>query len=118
MPCPIGPGASRTMRNLFLKIFLWFWVTFVIVAVTLVAVTVSIRSDDEAKAKISIYLPFEARLAVEIYEPEDQAGLKHNLDRFKDAGFAEPYLLVGDGQAVFGRKPAPRAAESARATEL
>src|SRR5216683_5629931 len=118
MPYPIEPGASRTMRNLFLKIFLWFWVTFVIVAVTLVAVTVSIRSDEEAKAKISIYLPLEARLAVEIYEREGQAGLKHHFDRLKEAGFVEPYLLDENGKDVLGRNPAARAVEFAKATRL
>jgi two-component system sensor histidine kinase CpxA len=106
------------MRNLFLKIFLWFWVTFVIVAVTLVAVTVSIHSDDEAKAKISIYLPLEARLAVEIYEREGQTGLKHHFDRLREMGLVEPYLLDENGKEVLGRNPAARAVEFAKATRL
>jgi two-component system sensor histidine kinase CpxA len=103
------------MRNLFLKIFLWFWVTFVIVAVTLVAVTVCIRSDGEAKTKISIYLPLEARQAVEIYEREGQTGLKRHFDRLREIGFVEPYLLDEDGKEVLGRSPVAQAVEFAKA---
>jgi len=106
------------MPNLFKKIFLWFWVTFVIVAVTLVAVTVSIRSDEtlrnEVKPKISLYLPLEARQVVEIYEGEGKTGLKQHFARVVESGFVEPYLLDEDGKDVLGRNPPAQAVEFAK----
>jgi two-component system sensor histidine kinase CpxA len=110
------------MRNLFLKIFLWFWITFVIVGVTMVAVTVIIRSNEairtEIKDKISLYLPLETRLAVDIYEREGKTGLKHHFDRLLENGSVEPYLFDENGKEVLGRDAPVRAVEFARAAEV
>ena len=106
------------MRNLFLKIFLWFWVTFLIVAVALVFVIVSTRSDETARARISLYLPLEARLAVEIYEREGKAGLRQHFDRLIEIGVVVPYLLDEDDRDVLRRDPPAQAVEFARTARV
>src|SRR5882757_6271903 len=97
------------MRNLFLKIFLWFLLTFVIVVVAVVTVTVSTRSDErirnEISTKASLYLPLEARQAVEIYEREGESGLKLHFDRLRASRIVKPYLFNENGKEVTGHIP-------------
>jgi signal transduction histidine kinase len=114
-PYPIEAEANRTMRNLFLKIFLWFWVAFLIVAVTLAAVTVITRSNETMIARLSLYLPLEARRATEIYEREGKTGLRHHFDQVIESGAIEPYLLDENWKDVLGRNPSARAVEFAKA---
>jgi two-component system sensor histidine kinase CpxA len=107
------------MRNLFLKIFLWFWATVVIVALTLVAVTVVTRSNEsirqDATTKIWLYLPLESRKAVAIYEHEGGAALKQHFDLMRDGGIVDPYLLDENDRDVLGRMPPAKAAQVVRA---
>ena len=106
------------MRNLFLKIFLWFLLTFVIVAVTLVWLTIATRPSEkiqnEIRARVSLYLPLEAKEAVEIYERDGEVGLNHHFDRLLASGILKPYLLNEDGKDVTGRIPPARAVELAK----
>ena len=106
------------MRNLFLKIFLWFWITFVIVAVMLSAVAVITHSNEAMVAKLSLYLPLEARLAADIYERKGKTGLKHHFDNAIEDGHAEPYLFDENGKEVLGRIPSTRAIEFAQAAKI
>jgi two-component system sensor histidine kinase CpxA len=99
------------MRDLFLKIFLWFWLTFLIVALALAAVVLITRSNETTIARLSLYLPLEARQAVDIYEREGKAGLRHHFDEVKESGAIEPYLIDENGNDVLGRKPPARALE-------
>jgi two-component system sensor histidine kinase CpxA len=103
------------MRNLFLKIFLWFWVAFVIVAVTLAAVAVITRSNETMIARLSLYLPLEARRAADIYEREGKTGLRHHFDQVIESGSIEPFLLDEKWKDVLGRNPSVRAVEFAKA---
>jgi signal transduction histidine kinase len=102
------------MRNLFLKIFLWFWMTFLIVAVTLAAVTVITRSNESMIARLSLYLPLEARHAPDIYEREGKAALRHHFDQVIESGSIEPYLFDENSKDVLDRKPPARAVEFAK----
>lgn len=105
------------MRSLFLKILLWFWVTFVIVAATLVAVTLFIRwneMNNEARIRLSLYLPFEVKQAAEIYEREGKPGLKRHFDHLEESGIVRPYFLDEQGKDLLGRTPPARAVEFAR----
>ena len=102
------------MRSLFLKIFLWFWITIVLVGVTLVLTTLitSSNSQTEAegwKASVSFAVSGEANHAVEIYEREGAAALKKHFDQVLKAKFANCYLLDEQGNEVLGQKP-PRQA--------
>jgi two-component system sensor histidine kinase CpxA len=102
------------MRNLFLKIFLWFWMTFLIVAVTLAAVTAITRSNETMFARLSLYLPLEARHAAEIYEREGKTGLRHHFDQIVESGSLAPYLLDDNWKDVLGRNPPAQAVEFAK----
>jgi signal transduction histidine kinase len=102
------------MRNLFVKIFLWFWMAFVIVAVTLAAVVAITRSNETMLARASLFLPFEAREAVGIYEREGKLGLQHHFDHIIGSGSAKLYLLDEDLKDVLGRNPPAPAVEFAK----
>jgi two-component system, OmpR family, sensor histidine kinase CpxA len=108
------PGL-QPMPCLFLKIFLWFWMAFVIVGVTLAAVVAITRSNETMLARVSLYLPFEARTAAEVYEREGKTGLKYHFARIIDGGSAEPHLLDENWIDVLGRDPSPQAVEFAKA---
>jgi len=103
------------MKNLFLKIFLWFWMAFLVVAVTLAAVVVITRSNETMLARLSVYLPLEARQAVEIYEHEGKSGLRHHFDQVIASGSIEPYLFDENWKDVLGRIPPAQAVEFAKA---
>jgi len=106
------------MYSLFWKIFLWFWLTVIVIGVTVVIATLTTGSNDavhrEKVAKLSIYLPLEARHAAEVYESEGKTGLKNHFDSLKESGIIEPYLLDESGKDVLGQKPSVRAAEFAK----
>lgn len=105
------------MQNLFLKIFLWFWMTFLIVAVTLAAAVAITRSNATLIAGISLYLPLEARQAADIYEREGKAGLRRHFDRVTESAIIEPYLFDENGNEVLDRNPPARAVEFAKAAK-
>src|SRR6266478_589104 len=95
------------MYSLFWKIFLWFWLTVIVIGVTVVIATLTTGSNDavhrEKVAKLSIYLPLEARHAAEVYESAGKTGLKNHFDSLKESGID-----------VVGQKPPARAAEFAK----
>ena len=102
------------MKSLFLKIFLWFWMAFVIVAVTLCAVFVTTRSSETMIARLSLYLPLEARHAADIYEREGETGLRRHFDQIIESGSIAPYLFDENWKDVLGRNPPAQAVEFAK----
>src|SRR5260370_8182022 len=106
------------MYTLFWKIFVWFWLTVVIVGVTMVVTAVisplSQNAQREARAKLSIYLPVEAKRAAETYELDGKTGLKNHFDGLRETAFFEPYLFDAAGNEVFDRNPDPHAVPFAR----
>jgi signal transduction histidine kinase len=102
------------MRNLFLKIFLWFWMAFVIVGVTLAAIVAITRSNETMIARLSLYLPLEARHAADIYEREGKTGLRHQFDQIIESGSIAPYLFDENWKDVLGRTPPAGAVEFAK----
>src|SRR5467141_895314 len=106
------------MYSLFWKIFLWFWLTVIVIGVTVVIATLTTGSNDavhrEKVAKLSIYLPLEARHAAEVYESAGKTGLKNHFDSLKESGIIEPYLFDESGIDVLDQKPPARAAEFAK----
>jgi two-component system, OmpR family, sensor histidine kinase CpxA len=103
------------MKSLFLKIFLWFWMAFVIVGATLAIVVAITRSNEAMIARLSLYLPLETRLAADIYDREGKIGLRHHFDQVTDSGAIEPYLFDENWKEVLGRTPPARAVEFAKA---
>jgi len=102
------------MKNLFLKIFLWFWMAFLVVAVTLATVVAITRSNETMIARLSLYLPLEARHAADIYEREGKTGLRHQFDQIVESGSIAPYLLDENWKDVLGRNPPAGAVEFAK----
>lgn len=102
------------MKSLFLKIFLWFWMAFVIVGVTLATVVAITRSNEAMIARLSLYLPLEARHAADIYEREGKTGLRHHFDQVTESGAIEPYLFDENWKEVLGRNLPARAVEFAK----
>lgn len=103
------------MKSLFLKIFLWFWTAFAIVAVALVVIVTITRSNTKMQTGVSVYLPFEARQAVDIYEREGKPALQHHFDHLAEEGFAKPYLLDENWKDVLGHQPPAKAVEFGKA---
>jgi two-component system sensor histidine kinase CpxA len=107
------------MYSLFWKIFVWFWLTVVIVGVTMVVTAVigpsRISAQREARAKLSIYLPLEARRSAEVYEREGKTGLQNHFDGLRESVLFEPYFFDTAGNELLEHNPGPRALEFANA---
>lgn len=109
------------MRSLFLKILLWFWLTFAIVLVTLLTITFSIRRkeiNNEARLRLELHLPVEVKQAAEIYEKEGRVSLQSHFDRMQRGGIIRPYFLDEKGNDLLGRTPPVRAVEFARTAKF
>src|SRR5215472_6608944 len=116
-PRPPSPGASR-VRSLFLKIFLWFWLTVVLVGVTLVVTTIIARSNNPTdaegwKASVAVAVSGEATRAVDIYERGGPAALKKHFDQMQEARFMYLYLLDERGKELLDQQPPQQAVDLA-----
>src|SRR5215472_18870426 len=92
------------MRSLFLKIFLWFWLSVVLVSLTtaLIAAIAQFNSQNTAWQS-QAFVDMEAARSVEIYEREGPGALKkHFEDLPKRPMYA--YLLDEHGTEVLGQK--------------
>lgn len=106
------------MRSLFLKIFLWFWLTVVLVGVTLVVTTIITRSNSQTeaegwKASVSFGVSGEANRAVGIYEREGEDALRKHFELMQKSRFIHFYLLNEHGKDVLNQKPPQQAVELA-----
>lgn len=106
------------MRSLFLKIFLWFWLTVVLVGVTLAVTTLITRSNSQTevegwKASVSFAVYGEANRAVGIYEREGADALRKHFEVMQKARFIYLYLLDGHGKDVLDQKPPQQAVDLA-----
>ena len=106
------------MRSLFLKIFLWFWLTVVLVGVTLVVTTIIARSNNATdaegwKASVAVAVSGEATRAVDIYERGGPAALKKHFDQMQRARFMYLYLLDERGKELLDQQPPRQAVDLA-----
>jgi two-component system sensor histidine kinase CpxA len=103
-----------SVRSVFLKIFLWFWLTVIAIGLTLVVTTLALRhggrTDEDWQHQVFIYLAVEAKLAAESYEQHGAEGLDRLL-RSSPLGKAGPYLFFVDaqGREVRGNPILPQA---------
>lgn len=107
------------MRSLFLKIFLWFWLTVVLVGVSLVVTTLITRSNSQTdaegwKASVSFAVSGEANRAVGIYEKGGATALRVHFEQMRKERFIYFYLLDENGKEILDQKPPQRAVELAR----
>jgi len=102
------------MTSVFLKIFLWFWLTVVLVGMALVITTLITSSNsqttaEEWKASVSVFVSGEARRAVDIYEREGAAALKRHFEHIRGVRFVHNYLVDETGREVLDQKPPQQA---------
>jgi two-component system sensor histidine kinase CpxA len=92
------------MRSLFLKIFLWFWLSVVLVSLATALIAAITQSNSENTAwQNQALLDIEAARSVDIYEREGAGALKkHFEDLPKRPMYA--YLLDEQGREVLGQK--------------
>src|SRR5215468_9588319 len=98
------------MRSLFLKIFLWFWLTVVLVGVSLVVTTLITRSNSQTyaegwKASVSFAVSGEAARAVAIYESGGATALRKHFEQMRRARFIYVYLLDENGKEILDQHP-------------
>jgi len=106
------------MRSLFLKIFLWFWLTVVLVGVSLVITTLITRSHSQTdaegwKASVSFAVSGEANRAVSIYENGGAPALSKHFEQMRKIRFIRFYLLAVNGKEVLDQQPPQRAVDLA-----
>src|SRR5215470_1320094 len=106
------------MRSLFLKIFLWFWLTVILVGLTLVITALITRSNSQAdaegwKASVSFAVTGEANRAVGIYEREGMAALRKHFEVMQKTRFISFYLLDELGKEIVDQKPPQQAVDLA-----
>lgn len=106
------------MRSLFLKIFLWFWLTVVLVGVTLVVTTLITRAHSQTdaegwKASVSFAVSGEANRAVSIYEQGGAAALRKHFELMRKERLISFYLLDENGREVLDQKPPQQAIDLA-----
>jgi two-component system sensor histidine kinase CpxA len=106
------------MKSVFLKIFLWFWLTVVLVGVTLVMTTLvtspnSQTKAEEWKASVSVFVSGEASRAVDIYERGGAAALRRHFEDIRGARFVHQYLLDETGREVLDQRPPQQAIDLA-----
>jgi len=110
------------MRNLFLKIFVWFCLAFLMIAATLFVGTLITGMNEtlrkEILNRIALYLPLEAKLAADTYETDGAEALRTHIHRMNQNGDVDAYILDASGKDVLGRSPSAEALEVARATSV
>src|SRR5215467_844450 len=118
--CSPGGRQERvdSMRSLFLKIFLWFWLTVVLVGVSLVVTTLITHSQSQAdaegwKASVSFAVSGEANRAVSIYESGGPEALRKHFAQMRQVRFIHSYLLDENGKEVLDQRPPERAVQLA-----
>src|SRR5215469_6960704 len=90
------------MRSLFLKIFLWFWLSVVLVSLTTALIAAITRPENTAWQN-QAFVDMEAARSVEIYEREGAGALKKHFEGLpKRPMYA--YLLDEHGTEVLGQK--------------
>ena len=92
------------MRSIFLKIFLWFWLTVVlIVSILEIMSAVSRSNSEQAEWQNRVFVAGEAARAVDIYEQQGAAALREHLQHMPKRPL-EIYLIDDHGNDVLGQK--------------
>ena len=101
------------MRSLFIKIFLWFWLTVVLMASILeIMSAISRAHSEEVEWQSRAFVAAEAARAVDIYEREGETALKEEFQHLPK-GPLQAYLIDERGNEVLGRQPPEQAAQFA-----
>jgi len=102
------------MRSIFLKIFLWFWLTVVlIVSILEIMSAVSRSNSEQAEWQNRAFISGEAARAVDIYEQQGAAALRQHFQGLPKRPM-QVYLIDENGAEVLGQKPPEQAVQLAR----
>jgi len=96
------------MRNLYFKIFIWFWLAMALVGTAFVISTVTIQNreaDARWRTLVASALTLSAQSAIDIYELEGQDALVGYLDRMEERSGTRAYLFNQDFRELSGRQP-------------
>src|SRR5215469_15233784 len=92
------------MRSIFLKIFLWFWLTVVlIVSILEIMSAISRNNSEQAEWQNRVFVAGEAARAVDIYEQQGAAALRDHFQHLPKRPL-EIYLIDDHGTEVLGQK--------------
>jgi two-component system sensor histidine kinase CpxA len=97
------------MRSMFLKIFLWFWVTGVLVGLAAV-ITLNLQPEMVVrrwKAAMSEAISIYAQSAAEEYDHYGKDALQNYLQRLGGSAHIHGSLLDENGTPIFGMVPPP-----------
>lgn len=96
------------MRSLFVRTFLWFWLTVLAVAVALVLVSRKQQQAYVLGANLRVFifetlLPAEAKQSAQIFENSGADALKERLESLELRYPVQPYFFSADGVELEGR---------------
>jgi len=102
------------MRSLFLKIFLWFWLSVILISSTLVVIALITHSNsDKAEWQNQAIVAAEAAQSVDIYERQGAAAVKKHFESFPKRPM-NAYLFDDQGREVLGNNPPRQAIQLAK----
>src|SRR5215472_7238823 len=102
------------MRSLFIKIFLWFWLTVVLIASILEIMSLVSRAhSEEVEWQSRAFVASEAARAVDIYERQGAAALKEHVQHLPKRPM-QAYLFDEHWNEVLGQQPPEQAVQFAR----
>ncbi|MFQ5743729.1 MAG: ATP-binding protein [Acidobacteriota bacterium] len=94
------------MRNLYFKIFIWFWLAMALVGAALVISTVTTQTGERSsrwRPLVGNGLALNGRFAAQIYEHEGQPGLAEFLQRLELNTRTTPFLFNEEIEELSGR---------------
>lgn len=102
------------MRSLFLKIFLWFWLSVILISSALVVIALITHSNsDKAEWQNQAIVAAEAAQSVDVYEREGAAALKKHFESLPKRPM-NAFLFDDQGREVLGNKPPKEAIQLAQ----
>lgn len=94
------------MRSLFLRIFLWFWLTISVIGMTTVLLTFSEESGPALtlwRSQVGNALGLFGQAAVSVWTRQGRPGLDSLLHRLEESGTRQAYLFDARGVELSGR---------------
>ena len=95
------------MRNLYFKIFIWFWLAMALVGTAFVISTVTTQTgerDERWQSLVAAGLALNGQRAIDVYLAEGQAGLVDYLERFERRADMNAYLFDAEMNELSGRE--------------
>lgn len=102
------------MRSLFVKLFLWFWLTMVIVAVALFLSNVMTSQSTPRSMLDVMQLGMNAQKSAEIFERHGQPALATYLQQIEQSSHTTAFLFNERGEELSGRVAAEQIKELAQ----